>query len=140
MFRSSIEWALVPIRLILGIGFVVHGYPKLFETHPGFVENLQGMGVPLPELMAWGVGILEFVGGLLLIAGALVPIISVLGIINMLVAMLLVHWPNGFKFSNSPPGVEVNLLYIAGFLALLIGGAGMLSVDRALATRRREAR
>src|SRR5205085_10146944 len=89
---------------------------------------------------AWLVGLTEFVGGLALIAGALVAIASAILIVDMLVAMFTVHAPHGFNFVNitgmtkqgpvfGMPGAEVNLLYIAGLLALLFGGAGAGSVD-----------
>jgi putative oxidoreductase len=130
------EWASLPLRLILGFGFAYHGYPKLFGGHDMFVGMLTNLGIPAPGLMAWLVGLFEFSGGLLLIAGAFVGIISILGIVNMLVAMFTFHLPNGFNFMASPPGYEVNLLYIAGFVALVLGGAGTLSVDRWLTERR----
>ncbi|MBA3887293.1 MAG: DoxX family protein, partial [Acidobacteria bacterium] len=58
-----------------------------------------------------------------------------------LVAMVVGHLPHGFNFMNitgmgpqgpkfGMPGYEVNLLYIAGLLALILGGAGLYSVDR----------
>ncbi len=143
------KWASLPLRLVLGMGFAYHGFPKLFssEGHAGFVGMLQNIGVPAPGLMSWVVGLVEFVGGLALIAGAFVAIVSILGILNMLVALFTVHLPNGFNFMNiigttasgpsfGMPGYEVNLLYIAGFLALFLAGAGTLSLDTLLARRR----
>jgi putative oxidoreductase len=139
-------YAPLPLRLILGFGFAYHGYPKLFsaEGHEMFVGMLQNIGVPAAGLMSWLVGILEFFGGLALIAGAFVGIIALLGILNMLVAMFTVHLPHGFNFMNMTgmgeagptfgmPGYEVNLLYIAGFATLALLGAGAFSVDRARA-------
>ncbi|KPK81212.1 MAG: DoxX family protein [Gemmatimonas sp. SM23_52] len=149
MGKTWNDYASVPLRVLLGFGFAYHGFPKLFSSqgHAGFVVMLQNIGVPAAGLASWLVGILEFFGGLLLIAGAFVTIISVLGIINMLVAMFTVHLPNGFNFLNitgmteagptfGMPGYEVNILYIAGFLALALAGAGALSVDRWLSERR----
>lgn len=149
MGKTWNEYASVPLRVLLGFGFAYHGFPKLFSSqgHAMFVGMLQNIGVPAAGLASWLVGILEFFGGLLLIAGAFVTIISVLGIINMLVAMFTVHLPNGFNFLNitgmteagptfGMPGYEVNVLYIAGFLALALAGAGALSVDRWLSERR----
>ena len=130
-------------RFILGFGFVYHGFPKLFL--PGerevFVGMLRTIGVPQPGLMAWAVGALEFVGGLALIVGAFVVIFGCLLTINMLVALFTVHLPQGFNFMHitgmaetgptfGMPGYEVNLLYIAGLLVLILGGAGAFSVDR----------
>lgn len=102
---------------------------------------LQGNGIPGGAATAWFVTLLEILGGLALIVGAFVTIVSVLLIINMLVAMFAVHLPHGFLFVNitgmgpegpqfGMPGYEVNLLYIAGLLALILGGAGAYSVDR----------
>ncbi len=130
-------------RFILGFGFVYHGFPKLFlpGEREAFVGMLQTIGVPQPGLMAWVVGALEFVGGLALIAGAFVVIFGSLLTLNMLVAIFSVHLPQGFNFMHitgmtetgptfGMPGYEVPLLYIAGLLVLVFGGAGVLSVDR----------
>ncbi len=133
---------LIP-RFILGFGFVYHGFPKLFlpGEREAFVGMLQTIGVPQPGLMAWAVGALEFVGGLALIAGAFVVIFGSLLTLNMLVALFTVHLPQGFNFMHitgmaetgptfGMPGYEVPLLYVAGLLVLVFGGAGALSVDR----------
>lgn len=142
MFRTSAQWWPIPLRLMLSIGFLYHGLPKLFSSqgHQRFVGMLEGIGVPAPNLMAWVVGVVEVLGALALLAGAFVAIASIVLIVNMLVAMFTVHLPSGFNFINitgmgpagpvfGMPGVEVNLLYIAGLLALVIGGAGIWSVD-----------
>ncbi len=136
---------LVPLfpRFILGFGFLYHGFQKIFlpGEHEAFVGMLGTIGVPQPGLTAWAVGALEFVGGLALIAGAFVVIFGSLLTINMLVALFTVHLPQGFNFMHMTgmtetgptfgmPGYEVNLLYIAGLVVLILGGAGALSVDR----------
>ncbi len=126
------EWAPLVLRIVFGIGFVFHGYPKLFGGHEGVVGMLTNLGIPLPGLMAWIVGIVEFFGGILLIVGAFVTIVSTLCLIDMLVALFVVHLGNGFYVSNQPPGIELPFLYAGAFLALVISGAGMLSVDRAM--------
>lgn len=148
MGKNWAEYASVPLRLMLGFGFAYHGFPKLFsgEGHAMFTGLLQNVGVPAAGLMSWVVGIVEFFGGLALIVGAFVTIISLLGAVNMLVALFTVHLPNGFNFMNMQmgetgpvfgmPGYEVNLLYIAGFLALALAGAGVWSVDRFLAAKK----
>jgi putative oxidoreductase len=138
----------IPLRVILGIAFMVHGAPKLFsgQGHQQFQGMLGQLGVPAPQLMSWVVGIVEFFGGLALVVGAFTWIAAALLIVNMIFAMLLVHLPQGFSFiqikgmsDQGPvfgmPGYEVNLLYIAGLLALFIGGPGPLSVDERETTR-----
>lgn len=144
-------WAPLPLRLMLGIGFLYHGWPKVFsvEGHQQFVGMLTGIGIPAPGLMAWVVGILEVVSGLAFILGAFVAIFAALMIVDMLVAMFTVHIGAGFSFMNitgmgpegptfGMPGYEVNLLYIAALLALALFGAGEASVERARTGRRAE--
>ena len=102
MNQTLSKWAPMPLRLILGVGFLYHGAPKLFSApdHQMFLGMLQGMGVPAAGLMAWVVGIVEVLGGLALIVGAFVSVASALLIANMLVALFAVHLPNGFNFMN----------------------------------------
>jgi putative oxidoreductase len=143
---SSRAWAPLPLRLVLGFAFIYHGYPKLFTAagHDQFVGMLQMIGAPAPQAAAWAVGALEVIGGLALLLGAFVTVCSLLLLIEMLVAMFKVHLAAGFNFihitgmgAEGPifglPGYEVNLLYIGGLLALILGGAGALSVDAARA-------
>ena len=153
MFKLSNEnlwsnWAALPLRLIIGFGFMAHGYAKLSRGPAGFADILHTIGVPAPSLMAWATALIEFFGGLAIIIGALVAIVSIPLIIIMLVAMFTVHLPNGFSSITlkgmtehgaefGPPGYEVNLLYIGGLLALILGGAGALSIDRWLTRRSR---
>ena len=146
MSDSMKKWAPIPLRLILGFGFVYHGFPKLFSAdgHEMFLGMLQDIGVPAAGLMSWFVGAVELVGGIALITGALVSIASALLIVNMLVAILTVHLPLGFNFMNMTgmtdsgpqfgmPGYETPLLYVGGLLALLLTGPSHLSIDEKLA-------
>jgi putative oxidoreductase len=140
MEKSIDRYWPMPLRILLGIAFLYHGLPKLGAGHAGFTGMLRQMGLPAPDILAWLVGLLEVVGGIALIVGAFVSIFTVLLVLEMLVAMFTVHLPHGFSFINivgstpqgpqfGMPGVEGNLLYIAGLLALLLGGPGPLSVD-----------
>ncbi|MBK9166195.1 MAG: DoxX family protein [Bryobacterales bacterium] len=140
--RSSL--APLPLRLVLGCGLMIHGAPKLFSSSGqamirGLLEDLE---IPAPWLMAWVVGSVEFFGGLAILLGVFVSFAALLNVANMVVAMVKVHLPAGFSFLNITgrtedgllqfglPGYEVNLLYIAGLLALVIGGSGALSMGR----------
>jgi putative oxidoreductase len=143
------QWAPLPVRLMLGYGFVAHGWAKLSRGPAGFAKLLEQLGAPLPEVTAWVSTLLEIVGGLAILAGAFVAAVSIPLIVMMLVAMFTVHLRYGFSAINTigltadgpqfgPPGIEVNLLYIAGLLALILGGAGPFSIDRLLARRQQE--
>ena len=136
-------WAPIPLRLVLGIGFLYHGVPLVLSAgaHARFVAMLQGLGVPAPGVSAWVVGLVEFLGAIGFLAGAFVTVFAVLNIVVMLVAMVTVHLDNGFSFihivATTPagpvfgmPGYEPNLLYLAALTALWIGGPGAASVDR----------
>lgn len=149
---SVARWALLPLRLVVGFGFLAHGMAKLGRGPAGFGKLLHQIGIPFPLLSAWSVTLLEILGGLALLVGAFVAIASVPLIGSMLVAMFTIHWHYGFSAINTigltprgptfgPPGYEVNLLYIGALFALIVAGAGPLSMDSWLATlRRRRAR
>lgn len=139
-------WYAIPLRLIIGYGFFVHGYAKLLRGPDDFTGILAAIGMPFPELLSWATIAIELVGGLMILAGALVPLITVPMIVVLLVAILTVHLPNGFSSIKlmsydasgahfGAPGYETDLLYIAGLLALAIAGAGPFSVDSYLRRR-----
>jgi putative oxidoreductase len=141
-------WAPLPLRLVIGYGFMAHGWAKLSRGPVGFAKLLEQIGAPLPEATAWASTFIEVLGGLAIIAGAFVAVVSIPLIIMMLVALFTVHLRYGFSAINTigltadgpqfgPPGYEVNLLYIAGLLGLILQGAGPLSIDRLLARRQR---
>ena len=137
------HWAPLPLRLIIGFGFMAHGWAKLSRGPSGFAKLLAQIGAPLPEATAWASTFVELLGGLAIFVGAFVEVVSVPLIVMMLVAMFTVHLRYGFSSVNTigltedgprfgPPGYEVNLLYIAGLFSLILGGAGALSIDRVL--------
>jgi len=137
------HWAPLPLRLIIGFGFMAHGWAKLSRGPSGFAKLLAQIGAPLPEAAAWASTFVELLGGLAIFVGAFVEVVSIPLIVMMLVAMFTVHLKYGFSSINTigltadgpkfgPPGYEVNLLYIAGLISLILGGAGALSIDRLL--------
>jgi putative oxidoreductase len=133
--------------LVIGYGFMVHGWAKWSRGPEEFGKLLQQIRVPLPQFTAWVVTLLELFGGLAILVGTFVAVVSVPLVVSMLVATFKVQLQYGFSSVNTiglteagpvfgPPGYEVNLLYIAGLLVLVLGGPGPLSVDRFLARRR----
>jgi putative oxidoreductase len=123
---------------------MAHGWAKLSRGPEGFAKLLEQIGAPLPLATAWVSTVVELFGGLAILVGALVTAVSIPLILMMVVAMFTVHLRYGFSAVNtigltasgpqfSPPGIEVNLLYIAGLLALALGGADPFSIDRFLA-------
>ena len=140
-------WYAVPLRLIVGLGFVEHGYAKLSRGGDGFITILHAIGVPFADVLGWATIVVEVIGGLLILFGAFVRVAALPMIIVLLVAIFTVHLPNGFSSIKlmsydatgahfGQPGYETDLLYIAALLALCIGGAGPLSLDAYLSARR----
>jgi putative oxidoreductase len=138
----------VPLRLVLGLGFFEHGFAKLSRGADDFIAILHAMGLPFADLLGWATIAVEIVGGLLVLFGAFVPVAALPMIIVLLVAIVTVHLPNGFSSIKlvsydstgahfGQPGYETDLLYLAGLLALCIGGAGPLSLDGYLSARRK---
>jgi putative oxidoreductase len=119
------SWYAIPLRLIVGLGFLEHGYAKLSRGAGGFIGILHAIGVPFPHLLGWATIIVEIVGGLLILAGAFIPVATVPMVVVLLVAIFTVHLPNGFSSIKlvsydasgahfGQPGYETDLLYIAG--------------------------
>jgi putative oxidoreductase len=137
---ALMRWASLPLRLIVGYGFMAHGYAKIARGPEFFIDILRTLGVPAPELMAWATILVELVGGLAILVGAFVPIVSApMGAI-LLVATLTVHLPYGFSSIKllsvtkagaqfGPPGYEIDLLYLACLATLVLGGSGPYAVD-----------
>ena len=134
------QWTPIPLRLIVGYGFMEHGFAKLSRGPDTFAAILQGLNVPAPHLMAWLTILTELLGGVAVLLGALVPIVSVPTMAVLLVAMFKVHLPYGFSSIKllavtatgaifGPVGYEVILLYIVCLVALVIGGSGPFAID-----------
>jgi putative oxidoreductase len=131
----------LPLRLIIGYGFMEHGYAKLARGPASFTSILHAIGTPAPALLSWATICVELLGGLAVLLGVLIPLASVPMAIVLLVAIVTVHLPNGFSSIKllsvdaagshfGQPGYEMDLLYLAGLVALVIGGSGPLSLDR----------
>ena len=143
----STEWALLPLRLVIGFGFAAHGYAKLSRGPENFATILSSIGVPASHLMAWVTTLLELLGGVSLMAGIFVVPVSLPLAIVMLTAIFSVHLEYGFSSVKlkaitaagaqfGPIGYEMNLLYIAGLAALALSGSSRLSLDHWLRTRK----
>lgn len=129
-------YGLTIVRIIAGLTFAAHGSQKLFGWFggPGLVgagQWMESIGLAPGYLMASLAGSAEFFGGLALVIGLLArPVAAVLAV-TMLVAIVTVHLSNGFFMSNN--GYEFALALMAISLALLVEGAGKLSLDKQIA-------
>ena len=138
--RQMARWSPIPLRLIVGYGFMQHGVAKVSRGPDAFATILQGIGVPDPHLVAWLTILIELLGGLAVLLGAFVTIVSVPMMAVLLVAMFKVHLPYGFSSIKllavtatgakfGPVGYEAILVYIACLISLVIGGSGPVAID-----------
>jgi putative oxidoreductase len=141
------RWELVALRLMVGFGFAFHGYAKLDRGPDHFGAILAAMGIPAPTFTAWVTALVELAGGIALMVGAFVAIVSVPLAVIMATALFGVHLQYGFSSVRlkafgpagaefGPIGYELNLLYIVALVALATGGASRLSFDRWRARRK----
>ena len=144
-------WAPLPLRLIVGYGFMEHGLAKLGRGADHFAVILQAIGVPAPHLLAWATILVEVFGGLAILLGAFVALASVPMTVVLLVAIFTVHLPYGFSSIKlmsvtaagahfGQPGYECDLLYLACLAALVLGGAGPFAIDGWWLRRQRRTR
>jgi putative oxidoreductase len=141
------RWAPLPLRLIVGFGFMQHGFAKLSRGSDAFATILHALGVPAPHFMALFTILIELLGGLAVMLGAFVTIVSIPMAALLLVAIFTVHLPYGFSSIKllavtpagaqfGPVGYECNLLYLACLAALFLGGPGALAIDGLIRKRR----
>jgi len=129
-------YGLTILRIAVGVIFAAHGSQKLFGLFGGYglagtAQYMESIGLTPGYLMATLAGGTEFFAGLALIIGLLVRP-AALGLTFLsLVAIFTVHISNGLFMANN--GYEFALALLGGSLAVLIEGAGKLSVDRAIA-------
>jgi len=145
MFRKLLQTpksgTMMLLRLVLGVVFFAHGAQKLLGWFGGYgFHGTMAMftsQLGIPAGLAFLVIVAEFFGGLGLILGFLSRIAAFGIAIEMLVAVFLVHAPNGFFMNWSGnqrgEGFEYHLLALAMCTAVMIKGAGAFSIDRAVA-------
>ena len=126
------------LRIPIGIIFVAHGAQKLFGAFGGYGlegtgQFMASLGLTPGYLMALLAGSAEFFGGLALLFGVLVRPAAAALAVAMLVAIFSVHIDKGLFVDKN--GYEYALALLAASVALLISGAGRLSLDSAIAAR-----
>lgn len=130
----QVNVGLAMVRIITGIVFAAHGYQKFFLFGlDGVTGAFTQMGVPAPGITAPLVATVELLGGIALMIGLLTRLAALGLAIVMLGAIVLVRLEGGFF---APNGAEFEIVLFIASLALVIGGAGAMSADEAIARRR----
>lgn len=122
IYETLTQYGPFPIRILAGIAFIIHGLPKLSNLTgtEHFFTNMVG----LPATLALPVGLLEVVGGIVLIMGILTRIASILLMIEMIGSTIIAKLPKGFV-----GGYELDLLLMALSISLILTGPGRLSIE-----------
>ena len=121
-------WGLVPLRLVVGLAFLMHGGQKLFVYGVSGTSAFFGsLGIPAPLAAAVLVSLVEFLGGVALLLGFLTRWAALLLACDMIVAIVTVHIRHGFFV---PEGIEFPLILLGATLTLLLAGPGAAAIDQ----------
>ena len=142
LIRTDDDRAALVARLVLAFVIFPHGAQKALGWFGGFgpagtIGFMEQLGIP--GALAWLAIAAEFLGSIALVIGLLGRVAAFGIMVNMVVATLTVHLPNGFFMNwtgqQRGEGFEFFLLGIGLALVVIIKGSGALSVDRALTRR-----
>jgi putative oxidoreductase len=130
------NWALLILRIFIGVCFIVHGLGKLGLVGPGnmagFVGWLKSLGVPFPQIQARMAMLTEIAGGTLITFGLVTRIAALFVFITMSVAAAIGHKGGGYLVTNNPPGNEYALNLAMLMIVLMLLGPGHYSLDQLL--------
>ncbi len=143
LFETEAGWPALILRLGLGVVFLAHGSQKVLGLWGGgglsasYHAFTAQMGIP--GVLAVLAIATEFIGSLCVLAGLLTRPAALAIAVEMVVAVRMAHWQHGFFmnwFGRMPAGAEgfeYHILLITIAVALVMGGGGRLSADRAIA-------
>ena len=128
-FEYLLPFTSLPLRIMLGIVFLYHGYPKMLtkKGFQGHVATVKQIGFWPASFWAFFSAFAEFFGGLLLLLGLFTRIGAALIVINMIVAFYAKKFVWGSKFNIINGGYEYDL--VAAALTLVLLGGGVYSLD-----------
>ena len=126
MIEKARPIVLLILRVVVGVVFIVHGWEK-FADVDGTVAYFKSAHVPFPTASTIVIAILEFVGGVALVLGLLLPVFGTLLMLDMLGAIVFVHASKGFWVSKD--GYEFVMTLAAASLAIAFSGGGALAAD-----------
>ena len=122
MLRS---WGTTLLRVVVGAVFVAHGVQKLFIGFTNLGDYLMSAGIPYPTIAAVVLTLAELLGGIAMILGVLTRYVAVVLAFDMAVAIITVHWKNGFFMPN---GYEFAMVLLAVNIFLVLSGGGAVEL------------
>jgi putative oxidoreductase len=135
--KASDAAALTALRIGVGVIMLAHGWQKA-TGFPAWQESVAQLGVPLPEISSRVAVAAELGGGALLVLGMLTPLAGIAVVLDLVVAIVLVHASHGL-FAQAG-GFEYPLVLALAALFFAIHGGGPFAVDAVVARRARDAR
>ena len=124
------------MRVVLGIIFVFHGADK-FQMGLSNVEAWFA-SIGIPGFLAYGVAVLELVGGIMLILGLFTRYLSGLFVIMLIGAIFTAKLSAGLLGNGQSAGYELDLAFILISLYLVVADQSPFSVDRFIMSKRSE--
>lgn len=121
--------SLLLARLTVAYGFYTPAMTKWADIN-SVAQWFESLGIPFPTLNAYMAASTELAGVILLALGFFTRLISIGLIVVMIVAITVVHLPNGFSAGNN--GFEIPLYYMLFLFLFLAHGAGKISFDSIL--------
>ncbi|MGJ9383575.1 DoxX family protein [Salipaludibacillus sp. CF4.18] len=118
------------LRVVLGLTFFIHGLDKF----QGGIENTVGWfeSIGLPGFLAYGVGLVELLGGIALILGLFSRVVSGLIALIMVGAIVKVKLDVGFLGNGQMAGYELDLAFLAMAVFIAINGTNAYSLDNVI--------
>jgi putative oxidoreductase len=121
------KWGMLPLRVVVGLVFLMHGGQKLFVFGLAGTADIMGkLGLPLPALSAAVVIAVELLGGLAILLGVFARVAGALLAFEMVVAILVARVAGGFF---APYGYEFELTLLGACLTLAFSGPGRVSFE-----------
>lgn len=126
--ENKFELGQLIIRVVLGITFFIHGLDKF----QGGVENTAGWfeSIGIPGVVAYGVAVIELVGGIMLVLGLFSRVVSILFAVVMVGAIVKVKVAIGFLGNFQMAGYELDLAFLAMAVMLAITGSKAFALDQ----------
>ena len=131
--RETLEWGIIPIRVVLGVIFLDSGLGKWRRGISGTGDWFASLGFPFAQPTARLIATLELVGGAMLIVGLATHWVALPLAGNMVVATYVQRFKLGAPFQGGDvQGYELDVLMVAAAVTLVLIGAGPLSLDAAI--------
>ena len=121
------KWGMLPLRIVVGLVFLMHGGQKLFVFGLGGTADIMGkLGLPLPLICAAIVITVELLGGLAILLGVFARLAGALLAFEMVVAIVVARWHGGFF---APYGYEFEFTLLGACLTFALNGPGRMSAE-----------